>query len=196
MSGELVKKPFDLDKALTGAKLVTRDGAYAGGFDFNRHCSFGAYRYQAYVYNEQLPGEKKYIGSYTEEGKSIEGADTGADLFLLEEEETDVDPGKQVKCAITSASGSTREKKGVRWDLIPGIFTSLEEVAKVAEYGAGKYGIDNWKGLDVNTEQSPLNHCIRHAAKAAECKPGSEERIWQLAKTAWNALAQIYFERS
>ena len=96
---------------------------------------------------------------------------------------------------LVSDTGGRRQAVGERWDLIPGIFTSLSEVAKVASYGAEKYEPENWKNIDPRSEQSPLNHGIRHAAKATELAYGSSDRRWQLAKAAWNMLAQIWFER-
>ena len=98
---------------------------------------------------------------------------------------------------LISEAGGKRNSIGERWDLIPGIFTGLREVAKVASYGALKYGERNWVNIDPqNSEQSPLNHGIRHAAHAAELRFGSPDRNWQLAKAAWNLLAQIAFERA
>lgn len=102
---------------------------------------------------------------------------------------------------LTAAVGGRRKETGVRWDLIPGLFEGLEWVAKVADYGAfragpdGKgYGVDNWKKLDLTSEQAPINHGLRHAAKAITFPPGSDERKWQLAKAIWNLLAQLWYE--
>lgn len=83
---------------------------------------------------------------------------------------------------------------GKRYDLIPGLFEGLERIAEVADYGAEKYGVDNWKGLDISGEKAPINHAIRHCAKATIYPFGSRERSWQLAKAGWNILAQLWFE--
>lgn len=96
---------------------------------------------------------------------------------------------------LVAASGGRRSSVGERWDLIPGAYSSMREVAKVAAYGAKKYEENNWLGLDPTSEQSPLNHAIRHANHALEFPFGSSDRRWQLAKAAWNILAQLWFER-
>lgn len=98
--------------------------------------------------------------------------------------------GKEI---ITSEAGGQRQAAGVRWDLIP--FEALEEVGKVLHYGATKYKEENWKNIEFeHSEQSPINHGIRHFSKAKTFSPGSPERIWQLAKAATNALFQIWYE--
>ena len=93
---------------------------------------------------------------------------------------------------ITSSAGGQRLATGVRWDLIP--FESLEEVSKILAYGADKYSPNNWHNLDFDSEQSPINHGIRHFSKAKTYPPGSPERIRQLAKAATNALFQLWHE--
>ena len=95
---------------------------------------------------------------------------------------------------IVSKDGGKRQMIGHRWDLIPGGFQSLRHVAKIAHEGAAKYGLENWKSLDPESEQSPLNHGIAHSFAALGEERGSPERIRQLAKAAWNLLAAIWFE--
>ncbi len=105
------------------------------------------------------------------------------------------------KNIVTSPAGGRRQALNERWDKLPGGWLSLREVAAVSDYGAKKHeedeepGVDNWKKLDNDTEQAPLNHMLAHALKSLEFSPGSPERILQLAQTAWNALAAIWFEK-
>lgn len=107
-----------------------------------------------------------------------------------------------MKELIKSAQVGTRQAIGERWDLIPGGFDALSEVAKVANHGQTKHDKDwmpgrqpNWQHTDCAGEQSPINHGLRHAYKALDAPPGSPDRIWQLAKAAWNFLAAIWFEK-
>ena len=93
---------------------------------------------------------------------------------------------------ITSEAGGVREACGARWDWLP--YASLLWVARVFAYGGLKYGDNNWKGLDFDSEQSPLNHGIAHAFEATEYPRGSIERKWNLAKAAWNLLAELWYE--
>lgn len=95
---------------------------------------------------------------------------------------------------IESPDGGKRQRLNMRWDFIPGQFTSLSWISRVTAYGATKYSLENWKKLDPRSEQSPLNHAIGHVFEAAELEYGSLERVWALSKAAWNLLAQIWFE--
>jgi len=101
---------------------------------------------------------------------------------------------------ITSEAGGARQQLNERWDMIPGGWQSLSEVAHISDYGEKKYARQhpdwpNWHDVDLETEQSPLNHGLAHGYKALEFPAGSEDRIRQLAKAAWNFLAQIWFEK-
>lgn len=96
------------------------------------------------------------------------------------------------KHIVTSPRGGVRQKNGTRYDLIP--FEALEEIAKVFHYGAEKYTPNNWKNLDFDSEQSPIEHGIRHFYKSTTLLKGSDERIRQLAKAAANAIFQIWHE--
>jgi len=96
------------------------------------------------------------------------------------------------KKRIRSKNGGEREELGARFDWIP--YRPMLWVAKIFKYGGEKYSPWNWKQLDFEGDQCPLSHAIGHALEANEAPVGSEQRIRLLAKVAWNALAQIWWE--
>lgn len=59
---------------------------------------------------------------------------------------------------VTNEKGAKQSKVGARFDLIDG--PAIFEMAAVLHTGAEKYGVDNWRGIDVD---SHLNHLIMHA---------------------------------
>lgn len=96
---------------------------------------------------------------------------------------------------VVSDEGGKRKKIGEAWHLIP--FVGLLWVARVLYKGAFNYAPSQWKKLDPNNlDMHPLNHGIRHYYKALESPPGSNERIWQIAKGVTNGLFQIWFEEN
>ena len=79
-----------------------------------------------------------------------------------------------------------------RWDLLPAI--ALREVAEIMYRGQDKHPQNDWKEVDFNSEQSPLNRAIAHIYKASEMAPHSKERTRQLAKAVARLLMQIWWE--
>jgi len=79
-----------------------------------------------------------------------------------------------------------------RWDLLPAV--ALREVADIMYRGQDKHPQDDWREVDFNSEQCPLNRAIAHAYKASELAPHSKERTRQLAKAAARLLMQICWE--
>lgn len=72
-------RPFDLDKALAGAPLVTRDGRPAKQFRrITRHTPAGTYAYEALVSSKSL--------CYTSNGTYWLTRQDAADLFLAGEQ--------------------------------------------------------------------------------------------------------------
>ena len=87
------------------------------------------------------------------------------------QEETDValEAGETLS---TSKAGGHRTSKSYRMDLIP--YEALKRLGNTMDYGEFKYGrhainplLANWKGLDISTDQSPINHAIAHLSKYA-----------------------------
>ncbi len=80
-----------------------------------------------------------------------------------------------------------------RWDLLP--YLGLRAVAEVMHEGEAKYPGNAWRGYPFkDSDQTPLNHAIAHAIKAAVLTVGSDERRRQMAKAAANLLMQIELE--
>lgn len=74
-------KPFDLEKALAGAKVVTRDGCVVEQLTFFRDVK-EAYCVHAVV----VSGQSKRLETFTREGVNVVGNDaTSDDLFLASE---------------------------------------------------------------------------------------------------------------
>lgn len=59
---------------------------------------------------------------------------------------------------ITNEKGASQSKVDVRFDLIDG--PALFQMAAVLHTGAEKYGVNNWRGIEVDDH---LNHLIIHA---------------------------------
>lgn len=57
----------------------------------------------------------------------------------------------------TNEKGGSQSDIPVRFDLIDA--KAMFEMAKVLDHGARKYGIDNWRLIDVNDH---LNHLLMH----------------------------------
>lgn len=66
-------------------------------------------------------------------------------------------PGPDAPTVVNDV-GAKQSRLDVRFDLVPA--DALFAVAHVLDYGANKYGVDNWKGLSI---ESILNHMIAHA---------------------------------
>lgn len=58
---------------------------------------------------------------------------------------------------LTHPNGAKESDIPYRFDLIDGL--AMAEMAKVLKDGAEKYGIDNWRGIDLS---SHLNHLLMH----------------------------------
>ena len=57
----------------------------------------------------------------------------------------------------TNERGASQSLIEVRFDLLDG--PALFEMAAVMHYGAQKYGVDNWRGIDIADH---LNHAVMH----------------------------------
>jgi len=78
-------------------------------------------------------------------------------------------------------------------EMIVDFAPELEELCKVWEFGANKYGKSNWKQLEC-AEIRYTNALLRHMV--AEEKDGAydrESKLLHAAHVAWNALARLHF---
>lgn len=69
---------------------------------------------------------------------------------------------------------------------------SLEEVARVWEYGTRKYAKSNWKHLE-NAENRYTDAMLRHLLQEEKELLDKETELLHAAHVAWNALARLYF---
>lgn len=71
---------------------------------------------------------------------------------------------------------------------------ALQEVGKVATFGANKYTDHGWIAVK-NGEQRYTDAMLRHLFKEAEGEMNDPESgLLHAAHTAWNALARLEFE--
>lgn len=69
----------------------------------------------------------------------------------------------------------------------------LTEMCKVWEFGATKYGVGNWQGLE-NGKNRYLSALCRHLLKSEGEKYDPETGFTHLTHCCFNALAALYFE--
>lgn len=58
---------------------------------------------------------------------------------------------------VTNSKGAKQSSTLGRFDLIPG--SSMRRLASILDYGAGKYGENNWHGLELSDH---INHALEH----------------------------------
>lgn len=93
-----------------------------------------------------------------------------------------VGPDAQV---VANERGAKASKPAARMDLLP--HRALLEIGKLGLFGADKYGVDNWRGFDVNDH---LNHADvhLHAHLAGDRQEGPIGHLSRLALRALFAL--------
>ena len=68
----------------------------------------------------------------------------------------------------------------------------LQELCKVWEFGANKYGKSNWKEVE-NGKNRYTNALLRHLVAEDENLTDDESGLYHCAHIAFNALARMYF---
>ncbi len=154
-----------------------------------------------------LKNPESYVGTVHKKFRENKMTEKDRNKFNVEEElkkgyitdeEADIQlrkiEGYHIKHANDICSPLSRRRPILpeRWDLLPAI--ALREVAEIMYRGQDKHPQDDWKEVDFNSEQSPLNRAIAHAYKASEMAPHSKERTRQLAKAACRLLMQLWWE--
>lgn len=90
-----------------------------------------------------------------------------------------------------------RDPVNVRYDLLDSQFEEL--LARIADYGARKYGDRNWQLSPLTGDKDPLNHMRKHYNDFVSGKPydhpeiGTDRSI-HLAAIAFNAMMAFYWE--
>lgn len=90
-----------------------------------------------------------------------------------------------------------RIDRDIRYDLLDPLF--LEYMAKVADFGAKKYGDLNWQKSRLTRDKSPINHIYTHLGSYQKKEPYDhpelgEDPKWHLVAIAFNAMMEFYYE--
>lgn len=94
---------------------------------------------------------------------------------------------------MNNKEGVKHDEDKLRYDLVPA--TALEEIVKVYNYGANKYGERNWeKGISWNRIFAPI---MRHLwAWFAGEDNDKESGLSHLAHAAWGCLALLSYRKT
>ena len=86
-----------------------------------------------------------------------------------------------------------------RFDILDPEF--LQTLAKIADYGAKKYGEFNWHKSRLEGDKSPVNHIARHLLLYEQAVPYDHEEVinskdpkMHLAAIAFNAMMEFWYE--
>jgi len=91
-----------------------------------------------------------------------------------------------------------RDSCPTRYDIIDPEF--LELMARVADYGAKKYGDFNWQKSRLEGDKSPINHIYKHLKSYRMDEPydhpeiAGTDRKMHLIAIAFNAMMEFYWE--
>lgn len=90
-----------------------------------------------------------------------------------------------------------RDEKGYRFDILDPEF--LRSLARIADFGARKYGEYNWHKSRMVGHADPCNHILDHLTKYKLNKPFDhatlgEHRKMHLAAIAFNAMMEYWYE--
>lgn len=95
-----------------------------------------------------------------------------------------------------AAEEAIRVTQDIRYDILDPIF--LEMLAKIADYGAKKYGEYNWHKSRLEGDKSPINHIYKHLKSYRLNEPYDHSELgndkeWHLAAIAFNAMMEFYY---
>ena len=90
-----------------------------------------------------------------------------------------------------------RNPQNLRYDILDPEFEDL--MAKIADYGAKKYGELNWHISRLEGDKSPINHIRKHLNKYRLKQPYDHSEIGldpkiHLVAIAFNAMMEFYYE--
>lgn len=91
---------------------------------------------------------------------------------------------------------ATRVDRAIRYDILDPLF--LEYMAKVADYGAKKYGDFNWHKSRLTGDKSPVNHMYKHLGSYQKNEPYDHPELgegpeWHLIGLAFNAMMEFFY---
>lgn len=88
----------------------------------------------------------------------------------------------------------------IRYDILDPEFEEL--MARIADYGAKKYGDFNWHKSRLTGDKSPMNHIRKHWKSYMLNEPydhpeiAGDSRKMHLVAIAFNAMMEFYYENN
>ena len=161
-----------------GKRYVTRDGQISGPVESNYGDNKEPYPFKATIGQAVL--------TFQSNGRFRSGKET--DLDLVAEYVEPVESEKPSKF-VASLNGGLRDdsEKPIAHEVLGAFARALLEVSRVGTFGARKYAVDNWLGLEPHRVwNSLLRHYLAHC-RGEIIDP--ESTLAHLAHMAWNALA-------
>lgn len=97
---------------------------------------------------------------------------------------------------IKKENEAIRVERDVRFDILDPNF--IEMLAKIAHYGAEKYGDFNWHASRLTGNKGPVNHMLKHINSYQKGEPYDHQELgkgseWHLAAIAFNAMMEFYY---
>lgn len=95
------------------------------------------------------------------------------------------------------SESAKRDIRGIRYDILDPDFEEM--LAKIAHFGAVKYGEFNWHKSRLTGDQGPMNHIRKHYKSYMRNEPydhtelGTDRKI-HLAAIAFNAMMEYWYE--
>lgn len=95
------------------------------------------------------------------------------------------------------SESAKRDMRGIRYDILDPDFEEM--LAKIAHFGAVKYGDFNWHKSRLTGDQGPMNHIRKHYKSYMKSEPYDhpelgEDRKIHLAAIAFNAMMEYWYE--
>jgi dATP/dGTP diphosphohydrolase len=102
----------------------------------------------------------------------------------------------EIKVDTYTSLVAIRDSQLIRYDILDPLF--LEMLAKIADYGAKKYGDLNWQKSRLSGDKGPINHIYKHLKSYRTKEPYDhlelgEGHEWHLAAIAFNAMMEFYY---
>ena len=93
---------------------------------------------------------------------------------------------------MKDTSKPTRKPLFERWDLLP--WQGIAWAARAMWVGFAKRGRSDWREYPTEGDEAPINHAMRHLARATTLRSGSMERLDQYGRVIANVAMQIELE--
>lgn len=97
----------------------------------------------------------------------------------------------------TEKEVAKRVSHPIRYDILDPEF--LELMARVADYGAKKYGDFNWQKSRLEGDKSPINHIYKHLKSLRTGEQYDHQELgvhkkWHCVAIAFNAMMEFYWQ--